>query len=203
MITLAGEQVAITELDPAAIAREKQLIGAALALAKSMTPLPDRDPAQPDPLDELCDPELDERLKTWIGTAIVARRRGIPIFSDDRCVRLNAQREGIPAFGTASLLTALHERDLIGDDQLSEARMSLLRGGAWGLGPTSDEIVALAGEQNWQPNGRWLGALNDPSAWHLAPGDRTRLCVELLHGAYRCDPALLDGGRARARDRRG
>ena len=87
-----------------------------------------------------------------------------PIFSDDRFVRLGARGDGVPAFGTRALLTALHGRGVISDDELAETRAMLLRRGAWGLDPSADELEYAAAADGWEPIGGWVYALCDPSA---------------------------------------
>jgi tetratricopeptide (TPR) repeat protein len=202
VMSLEGEQVAMSTIPAEQLDREREILTGALALARDhMLPLVDVDPAAPDALDVVVGAdELDETLATWPATVSVARRQGAAVYSDDRFVRLSARREGVPAFGTLALLTVLGERGALSEEQLAEQRLALGRRGAWGLRPSGEELGQLAAEHGWQPTGGWAQALADPAAWLNEPDYQLRLNVEFLRQLHGVQPDALEAWAARVVD---
>jgi tetratricopeptide (TPR) repeat protein len=191
----------LTVVDTAEINRWRGSILGALELARTMTAVPDSDPAQPDPLDELI--RVDDvlvSLNTWPATISIARRRGLPVFSDDRFIRVSALREQLDSFGTLALLTALHERGDLDDERLGDLRLILMRSGGVGLRASGQELATLASESLWEPAGRWLGALADPVGWRNAPDTRLKECIRFLRTVWHEREELLAPWTARVLD---
>lgn len=90
-------------------------------------------PEEDDDLARVLDEDMPLPLLTWAATLAVARRLDLPIFSDDRYVRLSARQMGLPAFGTVALLDVLADRRIISDDLREVARKRLLASRAVGL----------------------------------------------------------------------
>lgn len=202
VMALEGEEIAVSTIPVEQLAREREILTRALQIARDhMLPLVDVDPAAPDALDAVVGSEqLNETLATWPATVSVARRQGAAVYSDDRFVRSSARREGVPAFSTLALLTVLHERDALSEEDLDELRLELGRRGAWGMRPSVDELRLLAAEQDWQPTGGWTQALADPAAWLNEPTDQLRLGLEFLRRLHTSKPDELEVWTARLID---
>jgi hypothetical protein len=54
----------------------------------------------------------------------------LPLFSDDRVIRILAREAGIPSFGTIAITEALTRRGLLTDDAKDRARAALAAAGA-------------------------------------------------------------------------
>lgn len=202
VMSLRGDELAMTTIPAEQLDRERETLKTALALARDqMTKLVDVDPAAPDALDAIVrSDELHRTLATWPATLSVARRQGAAVYSDDRFVRLSARREGIPAFGTLALLTVLHERGTLSADELRDLRLTFGRRGAWGMRPNGEELQALAVEHNWQPGGAWAQALADPAAWINEPDAQLRTGVEFLRTVHAGAPDEFEAWVARLVD---
>ncbi|MDQ3316487.1 MAG: hypothetical protein M3522_04035, partial [Actinomycetota bacterium] len=93
---------------------------------------------------------VPERARPWALPAEAARERGLPLYSDDFVLRAMARSEGVPAFGTWSLLNALAGKGQLEEDSLRDATMSLRRNYAADLPFDAEQILALAAEDGWQ-----------------------------------------------------
>lgn len=93
---------------------------------------------------------VPERARPWALPVEAAREKGLPLYSDDAVLRAMARSEGVPAFGTLSLLNALVGRGRLEEDSLRDATMSLRRNYAADLPFDADQILALAAEDGWQ-----------------------------------------------------
>jgi hypothetical protein len=201
LVGVDDDGLRLTVVDAAEIERWRSSIVGALELARTMTAVPDSDPAQPDPLDDLVNHEdAIVSVSTWPATLSVARRRGLPVFSDDRFIRVSALREQLDSFGTAALLAALHERGDPDDERLAELRLILLRSGGVGLRAGGEELATLASESLWEPAGRWLGALADPVGWRSEPDTRLKECIRFLRTVWLEREELLAPWTARVLD---
>jgi tetratricopeptide (TPR) repeat protein len=138
-----------------------------LALAKTIETIPDHTPeAAGDPWnDALARGDLHDEFMSWPATLAVARRTGLPIYSDDRSIRLSARQDGLRAFGTLALLDTLVDRGLLDGHARADARRVLLASGAEGVRPTLDELVDIAKQADWEPNQVLAAAFPDASAW--------------------------------------
>lgn len=188
--------VSKTDLD-----REREVVKGAFKLARELTAVANVDPDQPSDLDEFFKAEdRHTQFDTFPATISVARRRGLPIYSDDRYVRHMAHRDKIETFGSLALLGALQERHDVDADDVAAYRLDLLRQGAVGLRPTGAEIAALADEHDDQPVGAWMAALLDPSAWRNDADEHLRRCVVFLGHIWERRPELLADWAARVLD---
>jgi uncharacterized protein HemY len=116
------------------IEREHRIIRAAFTRAKSLEVRPDIDPSVPTRYDELV-PERIADLQTigqaaLAGTMAIAARERLPIYSDDRVLRLVFRQAGILAFGTVALLELLAERAMINLEERQKAIEALRAAGA-------------------------------------------------------------------------
>jgi hypothetical protein len=183
------------------LAHEHSIINGAFILARELTTVADVDVDEPDEMDAFFnDEDRRSHLATLPATISVARRRGLPIYSDDRYVRQMAHRERIETFGTLTLLSALVERQHVGPDPVAQFRLELLRRGAVGLRPSGAEIAALADEVEDQPLGPWTAMLMDPSGWRNDADEHLRQCVVFLRHVWRRRPALFPEWVARVLD---
>lgn len=190
-----GDQFRLNVVGNEQLSQERTAIKAAVALAHRLTTTPDVATDEPDELDEFFTTDEEDRhtqFDSFPATLSAARRRGLPIYSDDRFVRRTARQSGIEAFGSAALLAALAEQETISQDALAEFRLDLLRRGAVGLRPTGSEIAQLADEHDDQPVGAWTASVADPSAWRNDADAHLRQCVAFLRTVWERRPELLD-----------
>lgn len=64
------------------------------------------------------------------GTMAIASRERLPIYSDDRVLRLLYRQAGIPSFGTVALLELLGKRSMINPEERRQAIEALRTAGA-------------------------------------------------------------------------
>lgn len=116
------------------------------------------------------DTERDPRLtaNVVLDPVKLAKELGLPVWSDERTIRILARNEGVPAFGTMSVLDAMRSAQLITEDQLTAAALSFARNGYVDFGTDPTVFVELAEEESWRGilGGRLLSR---PSAWLDAP----------------------------------
>ena len=116
------------------IERERHVVRAALARAKTLEVRPDIEPSAPTQFDEFVPERIDD-LRTigqaaMAGTAAIAVRERLPIYTDDRVLRLVYRQAGIPTFGTVALLEILAERSMVTAEEHDEVCEALRAAGA-------------------------------------------------------------------------
>jgi hypothetical protein len=111
------------------------------------------------------EPPIDAALRTWAATVALASRRRLPVLSDDRRVRLYARAEGLPSFGTLTLLRALVEAGDMPEEPYRNARAVMLGAGGVGLRPDGEELTTLVRGAGWEPSRAIYTLLSDPSFW--------------------------------------
>lgn len=199
LISAKNGQLEITTIPAEDVQRECDAADGALDLARQMTVLPDIDPATPDALDEVIE-QIEGTARTWPASAGIARRRDLPLYSDDRYVRLISHREGRPTFGTLAMLDALGDRGLITTDERADARRELIGIAAAGTRWTAEEIVAIAEPDDWALRRRWPQILFDTVGWREDPDQRLRECVEILRRIHQTRPDDFEAWVARIID---
>ncbi len=107
---------------------------------------------------------VPERARPWALPVEAAREKGLPLYSDDFVLRVMARSEGVPAFGTLSLLNALAGKGQLEEDSLRDAMMSLRRNYAADLPFDAEQILALAAEDGWRA-GPGSFSLARPALW--------------------------------------
>jgi hypothetical protein len=165
-----------------------------LTLAKELREVPNTTTSRPTKFDSLIDETLGDQqhaLRTWAASYAVAARLTFSLYSDDRYIRAQARREGIPSFGTVSLLEALVERGRLDPAGYKAARRRLRASGALGIPPGEDELVEEAREADWQLTESLRQGLLDPSSWRDANAG-VRRHVGLLRAAYEDDPTQFE-----------
>ena len=138
--------------------------------------------------------------RTWPAALSAAQRLGLPIFSDDRYIRLAARRAGIPAFGTLAVLDALAARGVITAEQHAAARRSLWTSGATAVRPSIDELTDLARASDWHLNHALRLLLLNPELWRAEPAETCRLWVYFLQICWDEAPNQFDAWVARLID---
>lgn len=155
--------------DAAQAARRAERQREHLRLARTLEAEPDAVPGGEDEMERALadeDPErINAALRTWAATITVAARCRLAVLSDDRRVRLSVRGEGLPSFGTLSLLRALLDAGDLDESVFLEARARLLKQGSLGLGPTGEELAGLARELDWEPAAHMYRLLSDPALW--------------------------------------
>jgi predicted nucleic acid-binding protein len=187
---------------PAAVAasRAAELRSAAESAQRIGNPDPDIDSDRPTDLDELIrENEAGPAFASWPASFALAQRRGLPLFSDDRVIRVIARRANLPSFGTLALLDALTAKGLLDARERIDARRALRALGAFGLSNDIDELVAEAREAQWHLTASLRGALLDRTAWRTLPGESLRFWVPFLSAAREA-PDLFPGWTSRVID---
>jgi predicted nucleic acid-binding protein len=189
---------------PEEIEEERNLVNRAMEIAQAINVRPNIDATKSAELDELMRNEsADETMLTWPASFALAERERMPIYSDDRFVRLQARRVGLQAFGTTALLDALVERKLLTEEERLQARQHLRRRGLVGVGVTLDELLTEGREVGWkhEQSRRLAFALTDPTAWNPAVILETvRMWGALLRTIFYEAPHEFDGWVARIID---
>ncbi|HMN99829.1 MAG TPA: hypothetical protein PKD59_10470 [Miltoncostaeaceae bacterium] len=184
----------LTEMSPQEDARDQARARGVLELAQRLKVVPDTDPAHPHPLDEALAERQSRRgsaFLTWPATHSVAERLRMPIFSDDRVVRVHARRAGVNAFGTVGLLDALVDLSMISADQRASARGRLWASGANGLTPSVAELVEAGRRAEWDLSDEIGAMLLDATSWRFAPAEANRRAVAFLAAVHSESPAEL------------
>jgi hypothetical protein len=195
----ATDSPQITVVDPQTVARDRNRAQGVFELARQIRAVPDVRTEQPTRYDEpLSQSEVPDPLRAWIAVLAVAARMQLPIYSDDRHIRVQARREGITAFGTVGLLGALAERQRVSPEQLRLARRRLRSSGALGIPPTEEELLDDARSSGWKLTGNLIHALIDPAAWRNP--DDVRRHVGLLRAVHEEQPGRLPEWFARVAD---
>ena len=113
-----------------------------LELAQRFAVEPDPDPQSGDKIAALYEASSPTALRVLIATAAVALRASLPVFSDDRCVRLLLRDIGVPVFGTTALLQALCDRGELEQSDVWLAKAELRASGYMGVTPDDAELQA-------------------------------------------------------------
>lgn len=181
--------------------RQGERLERALSVARRLTPVADVDPSAADLHDALLDGgDLALSARTWLASESAARRRALPLLSDDRFIRRTAWSNGMEAFSTPSLLQALCDAGYLEATTYRAERKRLLQRPSLGLRPASEELVELAVEANFDVGAPWIGLLADPLAWRNDPGHQMRLAVTLLQAVDDETPDALELWTARVLD---
>lgn len=107
---------------------------------------------------------IPERARPWATPVETAKQKGLPLYSDDFVLRAMARSEGVPAFGTLSLLYALNDKGRFGENSLRDAVIALRRNYAADLPFDEEQILALAAEDGWLA-GPGAFSLARPALW--------------------------------------
>ena len=134
---------------------------------------------------------VPDRARPWAVPVETAREKGLPLYSDDFVLRDMARSEGVPAFGTLSLLSALAGRGHIGEASFRNAIMSLRRNYAADMPFDAEQILALAAEDGWRAGPGAL-PLTRPAFWR-DPELGYSLYQRCLEEIFRYDETWLPG----------
>ena len=180
----------ITETPAEAARGERDRMETALALAKDFPAAYDAAPESTERWAAVLMAEAPppRQLATVAATIAVAKRLGLPVFSDDRVVRGIARHEGLRTFGTVGLLDALAERGLLARDARHEARRQLLSHGAWGVRAQPLELLTIAADAQWDCPIEVAVALTDPGAWSQDRVATWHMAVDLLEAVFEAQP---------------
>jgi tetratricopeptide (TPR) repeat protein len=175
----AAGQPRLTIIPADEVARQRAALSGVFTLARSLRSIEDADPLSPGRYDELvtwADDRPSAAFLSWPATFAVAARLELPIYSDDRYIRLEARRAGIPTFGTPALLDALVQEGHLTADIRDRARRRLRISYGAGLVPPAEQVVEEARSAGWRLDELVGRALLDPTGWrHLDDGFRNRI----------------------------
>jgi hypothetical protein len=180
--------------------------------ARRMLELGQQLPVEPDPgpndesqLREAFDATAPTALRVLISTAVAAQRTGLPVYSEDRNVRLLFRDIGTPVFGTPALLEALRDTGELTDEAMWRARTRLRASGYAGVTPDDAEIRAAVDAAGGDCSEALRLAFYDPGPWKGEYGGQVRRIVGVLQHAFTTYPehfekwmirllaAMLDG----------
>jgi hypothetical protein len=137
------------------------------------------------------DPESStpDAARPWLDPIELARKRNLPLYSEDFVLRHAARSEGIMAFGTMSLLAVLSNASRIKAEDLEGAMMNLRRHRAVDLPLDEGQVLALAAEHGWQA-GPASFTLTRPALWR-DPQSALTLYHKCIVGVLGTDETLL------------
>ena len=111
----------------------------------------------------------DPRNREWSSPIRVARERGISLVADDAALRAVARNEGVTAFSSLDLLSALVADGLLPKQALEDSYSRLMKIQAAEL-PVSERLLEIAAKEDWKPAGYAAFLLSRPPMW-ITPGD--------------------------------
>lgn len=196
----AGEPLMTTWTEEAVRADERRA-EEMLARARDMDVEPDAPPDDEGPEARFIrEEELAPQLRAYGASFAVARRCRLPIFSDDRHVRLRARQAGIPAFGTLALVDALERREYISPEERDAARRALRAANALGTDPSADELAGEARDNDFRLTVGLANALRDPTVMRLRPADPVHAYLDFLRTVFAEAPERFPDWVARVLD---
>ena len=110
----------------------------------------------------------DPKNRAWSSPIRIARERGLSLVADDAALRAVARSEGVAAFGSLELLSALVADGRLPEDALEDSYRRLMEIRAAEL-PVTERLLDIAAKEHWKPTGYAGFLLSRPSAW-IAPG---------------------------------
>ncbi len=169
--------------------------------AASLLIEPDLLPSDSGPETEaLNERDLEPQLLSFVATLNVARRSRLPVFSDDRFIRLRARQAGLRAFGSQALLDALADRGDMSAEQRLDGRQKLRSLGATGTWPSSEELVYEARSSEFRLTRPLALAFQDVTPLKVDLGRAMLSYLEFLRVVQREAPHALDVWTARLID---
>jgi tetratricopeptide (TPR) repeat protein len=106
----------------------------------------------------------DPRHAAWSASIRLARERGFSLIADDAALRAAARSEGVPAFGSLQILSALAENQALPATALGESFKRLAKVRAADL-PVHQSLRDIAEDDNWKPAGYAGFLLQRPVTW--------------------------------------
>jgi nucleoside phosphorylase len=106
----------------------------------------------------------DPRHRLWSSPIWVARERAVSLVADDAALRAIARNEGVPAFGSLQLMTALIEDGVLPASTLHDAYRRLMKIRAADL-PLLGRLLEIAAGEDWRPGGYASFLLQRPATW--------------------------------------
>jgi hypothetical protein len=106
----------------------------------------------------------DPRSRAWSSPIRVAKERGLSLLADDAALRAAAREEGVDAFGSAQLLSAIDATNPLTGQELDDANKRLMKVRAAEL-PILDRILEIARDEQWDPVGYAGFLFTRPGTW--------------------------------------
>lgn len=100
---------------------------------------------------ETLDGHTADAFLPWMSGMNMAQARCLPLWADDRGLRILAWNEGVTAFGTFAVLEVLHEDGELTDGQLTTLLRTLRQEYAVDLPLDADWTVMSAASDDWMP----------------------------------------------------
>lgn len=122
---------------------------------------------------------------------VLARQRRVPVYTDDRALRILLLQAGIPSFGTPALLDALVTDGRLSVEARDSERDQLRRLRGVGVTVSVDELVRIAERADWAPSETAIRALADPAPWKSDFGAHAVTLIDFLRRANRERPDRL------------
>jgi hypothetical protein len=129
----------------------------------------------------------------------LAKELGLALYSDDVAIRMLAASEGVPAFGTVSILAAAQEHGFLDAEQVAAGMDALRRNRYCDLDWATEDLLRIAETEGFAPQGGAAGALARPVFWSdpIEASDSYRSLLIRMAEA-RIAPGALGGWQAAA-----
>ena len=106
----------------------------------------------------------DNDRATWNTALLLAKQIKVPLWADDIALRLLADAEKVPAFGTLDLIDAAAQRGMIEKPSEDGLRAALMAARVVDL-PISAPWWECAQREDWDPRGYTALSISRPAAW--------------------------------------
>lgn len=183
-----ADWLGMREITPPESERTKLIADGILDLAREFDVAPGPTDETPSELESYYEQFEDRAWKALFASVALAKRLGLPLFSDDRWVRELARHFEVPAFGTAALLDVLKEEDAMEGPQRERARQQLAGSGGWGLRLSLDELTGAAQDVDWDLSRELAGGLRDRPCWRSGSAQHMRVVIQFLQAVFEASP---------------
>lgn len=129
----------------------------------------------------------------------VAKELGLPLYSDDVAIRMLAASEGVPSFGTASLIAASESSGALTPEQAYLAMNALRRNHYADLSWSPEDVERVCEQEGLSPSGGVAGAISRPNFW-ADPSAATEMYRSILQQLIEtgAEPQVVEGWHAAA-----
>lgn len=138
------DRVTATEIDPEIVGRQQAQIRAMLSTARTLRRVTHPTLMHLEPMGNTHEP-------AWLLNLDAAKDTQSALWCDDLGLRRLAHSIGVKTFGTLSMLTVAHERGRVDNMVLSQSMQTLVREYVVDLPFDETLLMAVAAEQEWQP----------------------------------------------------
>ncbi len=179
----------LIELSPAETTRTRAREAGMLEFARRIQPIPDEAPDASGEMNQwLSEHQPEGPLRAVASVLAASERERLPVYADDRVVRLEARRLGLATFGTPALMRALRERGLLSPEAEERARKRLAISGAQGTLDTWTGVVEAIREDEYALTEVTSAWIRDPEPWRHDTEATVSAAVVLLEAVWKERP---------------